>query len=335
MDKRKALFSGRTMVVVVVLAAVVLAAVGCWVAQQMYGLGITGMNNSNSWGLYIMAFMFFVGLSAGGLIVASSAHVFGIESFKRVSVPAVITSIVCICCAGAFVLIDLGGVARVWRMFVGLNFVSPLAWDMIVITCYLVINPLVHVKHLRARALFLEQHMTATTPKPRHCRIRIIQVAEHASITRAAMHAHRLVAAIGTLLAQAAFLGHAAWANRHAGIAIVETCRAHRLVPVEHASVIRTGAHAHTTADAAVVINLHATLLIFVCGAGRAHLHTCRILAVLASNRQIRTRKVGVRANSVVEHLRALGEHAVPQHAIRDVVLHLASDRARVRHRVV
>ena len=142
MDKRKALFSGRTMVVVVVLAAVVLAAVGCWVAQQTYGLGITGMNNSNSWGLYIMAFMFFVGLSAGGLIVASSAHVFGIESFKRVSVPAVITSIVCICCAGAFVLIDLGGVARVWRMFVGLNFVSPLAWDMIVITCYLVINVL-------------------------------------------------------------------------------------------------------------------------------------------------------------------------------------------------
>ena len=80
------------MAVVVVLAAVVLAAVGCWVAQQTYGLGITGMNNSNSWGLYIMAFMFFVGLSAGGLIVASSAHVFGIESFKRVSVPAVITS---------------------------------------------------------------------------------------------------------------------------------------------------------------------------------------------------------------------------------------------------
>ena len=142
MDKRKALFSRRTMAVVVVLAAVVLAAVGCWVAQQTYGLGITGMNNSNSWGLYIMAFMFFVGLSAGGLIVASSAHVFGIESFKRVSVPAVITSIVCICCAGAFVLIDLGGVARVWRMFVGLNFVSPLAWDMIVITCYLVINVL-------------------------------------------------------------------------------------------------------------------------------------------------------------------------------------------------
>ena len=142
MEKRKALFSGRSLADIVVLAAVVVAAVCCWVWQQICGLGITGMNNSNSWGLYITAFRFFVGLSAGGLIVASSAHVFGIESFKRVSVPAVITSIVCICCAGAFVLIDLGGVARVWRMLVGLNFTSPLAWDMIVITCYLVINVL-------------------------------------------------------------------------------------------------------------------------------------------------------------------------------------------------
>ena len=142
MEKRKALFSGRSLAAIAVLAAVVVAAVCCWVWQQMCGLGITGMNNSNSWGLYITAFMFFVGLSAGGLIVASSAHVFGIESFKRVSVPAVITSLVCICCAGAFVLIDLGGVARVWRMLVGLNFTSPLAWDMMVITCYLVINVL-------------------------------------------------------------------------------------------------------------------------------------------------------------------------------------------------
>lgn len=46
----------------------------------------------------------------------------------------------CICCAGICVLVDLGGIQRIWRMFTGLNFLSPLAWDMIVITCYLVIN---------------------------------------------------------------------------------------------------------------------------------------------------------------------------------------------------
>ena len=123
-----------------VLAALVLVGFGCWIYQQMAGLGITGMNNSNSWGLYITCFMFFVGLSAGGLIVASSAHVFGIESFKRISMPAVIVSTACICVAGMFVLADLGGIQRIWRIIVGLNVTSPLAWDMTVITCYLVIN---------------------------------------------------------------------------------------------------------------------------------------------------------------------------------------------------
>ena len=134
------LFSGKSLAVAGVCAALTIAAFICWVMQQMNGLGITGMNNSNSWGLYITGFMFFVGLSAGGLIVASSAHVFNIEKFKPVALPAVICSTVCICLAAALVLIDLGGITRIWRMLTGLNLMRPLAWDMIIITCYLIIN---------------------------------------------------------------------------------------------------------------------------------------------------------------------------------------------------
>lgn len=123
-----------------VLVALMVIGFCAYVFQLTQGLCVTGMSNGVSWGLYITCFMFFVGLSAGGLIVASSAHVFRIESFKRVAMPAVITSTVCICCAGAFILIDLGGIQRIWNMFVHLNFTSPLAWDMCVITTYLVIN---------------------------------------------------------------------------------------------------------------------------------------------------------------------------------------------------
>ncbi|MCI9261411.1 NrfD/PsrC family molybdoenzyme membrane anchor subunit [uncultured Adlercreutzia sp.] len=125
---------------VVATGALALVGIGVYVYQLMFGLGITGMNNSTSWGLYLTCFMFFVGLSAGGLIVASSASIFDIRKYKAVALPAVICSLVCICCAGICVLVDLGGIQRVWRMFTGLNFMSPLAWDMIVITCYLVIN---------------------------------------------------------------------------------------------------------------------------------------------------------------------------------------------------
>ena len=134
--------SAQSKIGVGVLAAIMVIGFCAYLFQLTQGLCVTGMSNGVSWGLYITCFMFFVGLSAGGLIVASSAHVFGIESFKRVSMPAVITSTVCILCAGAFILIDLGGIQRIWNMFIHLNFTSPLAWDMCVITTYLVINVL-------------------------------------------------------------------------------------------------------------------------------------------------------------------------------------------------
>ena len=123
-----------------VLGLLAVCGVGCWIYQLINGLGVTGMSNANSWGLYIMLFMLFVGLSAGGLIVASSASVFHIAQYKKVALPAVILSTACICVAGMFVLVDLGGIQRVWRIVTGFNPTSPLCWDICVISCYLVIN---------------------------------------------------------------------------------------------------------------------------------------------------------------------------------------------------
>lgn len=137
---KKTAASPKLKVVCVVLGVLVACGVVAWAYQLVNGLGVTGMNNGTSWGLYITCFMFFVGLSAGGLIVASSASVFHIEKFKKVALPAVILSTVCICTAAAFVLIDMGGIQRIWRLFTGSNFMSPLLWDVCVITIYLIIN---------------------------------------------------------------------------------------------------------------------------------------------------------------------------------------------------
>ena len=82
------------------------------IGQQIFGLGITGMSNGTSWGLYICRFLLFVGLSAGGLIVASAGSVFHIEGYEKIALPALATSLSCILVAGALVLADLGGHAR-------------------------------------------------------------------------------------------------------------------------------------------------------------------------------------------------------------------------------
>lgn len=124
----------------IVLAVLTVCGVAAWIYQLMGGLAVTGMSNGTSWGAYITMFMLFVGLSAGGLIVASSASVFHITKFKAVALPAIILSTVCICMAGMFVLIDLGGIQRVWRIVTGPNPTSPLLWDICVITIYLVLN---------------------------------------------------------------------------------------------------------------------------------------------------------------------------------------------------
>ncbi|NTW29046.1 MAG: polysulfide reductase NrfD, partial [Coriobacteriia bacterium] len=66
------------------------------------------MRNLSSWGLYITMFMFFVGLSAGGLIIATVPRVFNLKGFKSVSKIAVYLSICCTVLAAAFVVIDIG-----------------------------------------------------------------------------------------------------------------------------------------------------------------------------------------------------------------------------------
>ena len=133
-------FLTKNKLLTAVLAVLSVAGIGAYIFQLAGGLAVTGMSNGVSWGLYITMFMFFVGLSAGGLIVASSASVFRIKRFKAVAMPAIILSTVCICLAGMFVLIDLGGIQRIWRIVTGPNPTSPLVWDICVITLYLVIN---------------------------------------------------------------------------------------------------------------------------------------------------------------------------------------------------
>ena len=72
-----------------VSAVVMVVGLVLWFMQLSGGMVQTGMRNLSSWGLYITNFMFFVGLSAGGLIVASSASVFHITKFKAVALPAI------------------------------------------------------------------------------------------------------------------------------------------------------------------------------------------------------------------------------------------------------
>ncbi len=101
--------SSKTKGGLAVLVVLTVVGVAAWIYQLFVGLGVTGMNNATSWGLYIAMFMFFVGLSAGSMIVASAAHVFNIEWLKAITLPALICALVGICAGGISILLDIGG----------------------------------------------------------------------------------------------------------------------------------------------------------------------------------------------------------------------------------
>lgn len=127
-------------IAIVASAAVAAIGVALWVVQLSGGMIQTGMRDLDSWGLYIMTFMFFVGLSAGGLIISSMPKAFGIKGFGGISKIAVWTSICCTVCAIGLVVVDLGQPIRLWELFVYSNLSSPLMWDVLVIGTYLVLS---------------------------------------------------------------------------------------------------------------------------------------------------------------------------------------------------
>ena len=104
-----------------------------------------------------------------------------------------------------------------------------------------------------------------------------------------------------------------------------------RLFPGERAHTgIRAGGHAHAAADALVVVDFHATHIVFVRGAHGAHLQTGGVFAVLARHGDVGAAEVGVRPLRAVGGIHAVGLHADVQHVHGYVVLHLAGVRAGV-----
>ena len=159
-------FGGSKLRVAIIVAVVImLAGIACWAIQLTGGMVQTGMRNLDSWGLYITNFMFFVGLSAGGLIISSIPNAFGMQGFGGISKVAIWTSICCTCVAIGFVVVDLGGPARLWELFVYSNLSSPLMWDIIVISTYLILS-----------CVYLWAYLHHEAGKVSHTAIRVISV---------------------------------------------------------------------------------------------------------------------------------------------------------------
>ncbi|MCU0226135.1 MAG: polysulfide reductase NrfD [Bryobacterales bacterium] len=112
--------------------------------QLSTGLAVTGMHDHVSWGLYISNFTFLVGVAAAAVVLVLPTYVLHDVAFKKAVLIGEAMAVAAVVMAIGFVVVDVGGPARLWHVtpMIGVfNWPqSLLAWDIVVLNVYLIIN---------------------------------------------------------------------------------------------------------------------------------------------------------------------------------------------------
>jgi Ni/Fe-hydrogenase subunit HybB-like protein len=115
--------------------------------QARYGLSVTGMGDIVSWGFYISNFTFLVGVAAAAVMLILPAYIFHDPDFHRVVIIGEGVAVGALVMCLSFIMVDLGGPLQAWHLIPGIgqfNFPSSiLAWDVVVLNVYLLLNGLV------------------------------------------------------------------------------------------------------------------------------------------------------------------------------------------------
>jgi Ni/Fe-hydrogenase subunit HybB-like protein len=127
-----------------VLFALCLVGLNAYAKQFVHGLLVTGMSDQVSWGVYIANFTFLVGVAAAAVMLVIPVYIYRNEHLHDLVIFGELLAVAAILMCLAFVTVDLGRPDRFWHMLPGigrLNFPnSLLAWDVIVLNGYLVVN---------------------------------------------------------------------------------------------------------------------------------------------------------------------------------------------------
>jgi Ni/Fe-hydrogenase subunit HybB-like protein len=115
------------------LLAVILFAIFALIMQIVKGHIITGMRDNVVWGVYIVNFIFFMGISYAGALVSGSMHLFKTNWRGPVLRIAELTTIVALFIGPLFILLCIGRLDRLPFLFIHPRIQSPITWDVIAI----------------------------------------------------------------------------------------------------------------------------------------------------------------------------------------------------------
>ncbi|MDE3102717.1 MAG: polysulfide reductase NrfD [Chloroflexota bacterium] len=113
---------------------------GYAIAQRLLlGERLAAYSSYIPWGLWVSAYIFFIGLSAGAFLLSSLVYVFRLRQFERVGPLALFVAVVTLAMALLSILFDLGHMERFWEVYVRPQWHSMMAWMVWLYTAYFVL----------------------------------------------------------------------------------------------------------------------------------------------------------------------------------------------------
>src|SRR5215210_4448631 len=124
-----------------------LIGISAWTYQIYSGLGVAGYNPPVMWGVYIITFVFWVGIGHAGTLISAILYLFRAGFRTTIYRCAEAMTVFAVMTAGLFPILHLG---RQWKFFwlipypnwryIWPQFKSPLVWDVFAILTYLTVS---------------------------------------------------------------------------------------------------------------------------------------------------------------------------------------------------
>jgi molybdopterin-containing oxidoreductase family membrane subunit len=138
----KAWFAGLALAILALLIGI-----SAWMYQLYYGLGVAGYAPPVMWGVYIITFVFWVGIGHAGTLISAILYLFRAGFRTTIYRCAEAMTVFAVMTAGLFPILHLG---RPWKFFwlipypnwrlIWPQFKSPLVWDVFAILTYLTVS---------------------------------------------------------------------------------------------------------------------------------------------------------------------------------------------------
>ena len=120
------------------LLAVIAWGLFAYITQLRYGLLMTGMRDIVSWGFYIFNFVFWIGVSHVGALISAILRLTHARWRTPITRMGELVTVAALMVGASMIVIDLGRPDRILNLIWYGRFQSPLVWDVVGVTTYLI-----------------------------------------------------------------------------------------------------------------------------------------------------------------------------------------------------